>query len=125
MKKQHVFRILYLIIGLTTFVLLPGCVKDLIKEGVYSETEYKGRVITNEGTPVSGVSVFLRSAAGVRINQQTTDMRKVILFSQRHLMKLMEKRFILTEEAHIFWNCPFWELAGKNMIIKTSYCIIP
>ena len=81
MKKQHVFRILYLIIGLTTFVLLPGCVKDLIKEGVYSETEYKGRVITNEGTPVSGVSVFLRSAAGVRINQQTTDEEGHFVFT--------------------------------------------
>ena len=73
MKKQVAITDFLSLIGLAFLVMLFGCVKELSIEGVYSETEYKGRIVTNEGIPVSGVSVFLRSAAGVKINQQITD----------------------------------------------------
>lgn len=53
-------------------IVMMGCIKSLEKEGVYSETEYKGRIVTTERDPVAGVSVFLRDASGDKKEMQIT-----------------------------------------------------
>lgn len=64
-----------LIIVLVTFVIgFSGCVKDLEKEGIRSNTRYSGRVIEkSENAPMKGVTVSVSDGSHVHASSTTNE----------------------------------------------------